>query len=168
MANFLDAFNKTMKNEGGFVLHKNEGDRGGWTFAGIAENFWPQWPGWPLVKAGREEETTGMVHQFYIDNFWSKMKGDQITDQSVAYNIFDFGMNAGMKTAIKMAQTIAGVTPDGAVGPMTLAALNDVDVEFFELQFAIMKIKRYIAISRTRNKQFFRGWVIRTIKVLEQ
>ena len=39
MADFEKAFNKTMMNEGGFMLHDVEGDRGGMTFAGISRKL---------------------------------------------------------------------------------------------------------------------------------
>ncbi len=168
MTNFEYAFNKTMMNEGGFILHKNEGDRGGWTYAGIAENFWPDWAGWPIVRTDEDDpRLTPMVKEFYKKNFWDKMKLDQVHDQEITYNMFDFGMNAGHKVAVKLAQAAVDAVPDGIIGPNTIGKLNNADPEKFQLEYAILKIKRYIQISRTRNKQFFRGWVIRTINVLE-
>jgi lysozyme family protein len=38
MANFDPAFDKMIRNEGGFKLTNIEGDRGGQTYAGIARN----------------------------------------------------------------------------------------------------------------------------------
>ena len=169
MSNFDEAFEKTMVNEGGFVLHKNEGDRGGWTYAGIAENFWPDWEGWSIVRRDEDDpRLTPLVKAFYKKHFWDKMKLTKVTDPEISYNIFDFGMNTGTRTAIKLAQIAVESTPDGLIGPKTIAALNKVNPELFELRYAVLKIKRYISISRTKNRQFFRGWVIRTIKVLEQ
>ena len=170
MANFDKAFNRTMENEGGFVLHKVEGDTGGWTYAGIAENYWPNWEGWSLVKSGREEETTTMVKTFYKQHFWDKMKGDQIANDQIAYNIYDFGVNAGIKTSAKLAQRIAGVSADGAIGPISLQALNSVNEEEFELKFALAKISRYAGIVNRKRSQskFLLGWINRTLKVLAQ
>ena len=46
MADFLPAYEAMIRNEGGYVLHDVPGDRGGMTYAGIARNMNPQWPGW--------------------------------------------------------------------------------------------------------------------------
>ncbi len=166
---FESAFNKTMVNEGGFVLHKNEGDRGGWTYAGIAENFWPNWPGWPIVRQSQTDpRLTPMVKEFYKTNFWDKMRLDEVENETVSYNMFDFGMNAGHIVAVKLAQAAVGAVTDGIIGPNTIGKLNAVDAELFEAKYALCKIERYIAISRKKdspNRRFFRGWVIRTLNV---
>ena len=49
MADFLQAFESMIRNEGGYKLHSAEGDRGGMTYAGIARNFHPTWPGWAAM-----------------------------------------------------------------------------------------------------------------------
>lgn len=166
---FEFAFERTMGNEGGFILHKNEGDRGGWTYAGIAENFWSDWAGWPIVRSNpNHPELTRMVKEFYKKNFWDPMRLDEVKDYIISYNIFDFGMNTGIPVAVKLAQVAAGTIPDGAIGPKTLAALNTVDPELFELSYFALKCKRYVSISRKRNRQFFRGWIIRSLNVLEE
>ena len=51
MANFDSAFDKMIRNEGGFKLTNIAGDRGGQTYAGIARNVHPGWPGWRFVDA---------------------------------------------------------------------------------------------------------------------
>lgn len=38
--------------------------------------------------------------------------------------VFDFGVNSGPSRSIKTAQQIVGVTVDGVLGPITLAAIN--------------------------------------------
>lgn len=48
MADFLQAYESMIRNEGGYTLHTVAGDRGGMTYAGIARNFHPNWPGWAL------------------------------------------------------------------------------------------------------------------------
>ncbi|WP_436516655.1 glycoside hydrolase family 108 protein [Ekhidna sp. To15] len=174
--NFEFAFSRTMGNEGGFILHKNEGDRGGWTFAGIAENFWPDWEGWALVKSGQEDDpiVTRLVKEFYKKNFWDKMRLDQVENKIVCYNLFDFGMNTGHKRAVRYAQQVLGLIADGIIGPKTIGALNSLDSlekqEEFELKYAMAKIYRYTSIvkhNRTQGK-FLYGWIRRTLKVLEE
>ena len=63
MADFLQAFESMIRNEGGYKLHSVEGDRGGMTYAGIARNFHPNWPGWAAIDAGDIPDTE-LVRQF--------------------------------------------------------------------------------------------------------
>ena len=170
MANFEIAFRKTMQNEGGFVLHKVEHDSGGWTFAGIAETYNPNWPGWSLVKSGRKDdpEVTRMVKELYKQKYWNKARLDDIDSDLIAYNIFDFGVNAGVGTSVKIAQRIVDVTPDGGLGSITLNAINAYDEQTFVQAFFIGKVARYNAIvARNRTQQeFLHGWLNRAFKTL--
>jgi len=171
MADFIPAFEKTMTYEGGFVLHEVKGDRGGLTFAGIAENFHPDWLGWPIIKQHGAEDMrlTPLVKEFYKSKFWDLMKGDEICDQEIAENIFDFGVNAGMGTSAKIAQTIAGVTPDGGIGPVSVRALNQLNGDDFSAAMFILKVDRYSRIVNRNPSQakFLRGWVNRSLKILK-
>ena len=83
--------------------------------------------------------------------------------------VFDFAVNAGVSVAVKLAQVVAGVTPDGKAGPKTVAALSAVDSEHFKLAYTVAKIARYAAIANRdpSQKQFMLGWTNRALKVLE-
>jgi lysozyme family protein len=97
MAQFEPAFEKMLADEGGYLLHEVPGDTGGMTYAGIARNKNPQWPGWALVdKKEFGGSLTPMVREFYRVEFWDKMRGNEISNQDVANTIFNFGVNAGM------------------------------------------------------------------------
>ena len=54
---FETAYDKMIQDEGGYVLHKIEGDTGGQTYAGIARNKNPNWPGWGFVDRGETPPT---------------------------------------------------------------------------------------------------------------
>ena len=171
MAQFEPAFEQMIKDEGGYVLHEVEGDTGGMTYAGIARNKNPQWSGWPLVD--RKEfggSLTSMVRDFYRNEFWGKMRGDEISNQEVANTIFNFGVNAGMGMAVKLAQLVIGATPDGGIGPKTVERLNQItDGQRFKEQYALAKIARYAEIcnkNRTQSK-FLLGWINRTLGSLK-
>lgn len=167
MANFEPAFEQMIKDEGGYVLHEIPGDTGGVTYAGIARNKNPQWAGWALVdKKEFGGSLTTMVRDFYRAEFWGKMRGDELTNQDVANTIFNFGVNAGMSMAVKLAQLVVGATPDGGIGPKTVERLNQItDGQRFKEQYALAKIARYAEIcnrNRTQSK-FLLGWVNRTL-----
>lgn len=171
MAEFNNAFEKMLQNEGGFRLVNVAGDSGGRTYAGIAENYHPDWEGWEIIDRGDLDNPvlTKLVKEFYKTRFWDKMRGDEIEKQEIAESIFDFGVNAGMRTSVKLAQTVVGVLPDGVIGPKTLDALNSADGEQFILKFALAKIARYAAIvNRNRSQsKFLLGWINRTLKSIQ-
>lgn len=165
MAEFLPAFERMIVNEGGYVLHTVAGDRGGMTCAGIARNFHPSWQGWKVIDQG-ETPPAELVRQFYRSNFWAPLRIDDVEHQEVASNLFDFGVNAGLSTAAKLAQLVVGVTPDGKVGAKTIAALNAIDPDLFVARYALAKIARYrdIVVKNRTQQRFLVGWLNRALK----
>jgi lysozyme family protein len=171
MADFNAAFEKMIADEGGYVLHNVAGDTGGMTYAGIARNKNPNWPGWNLIDhdATSNPLLTGMVRNFYKVEFWDRIRGDEIANQVVAESVFNFGVNTGMGVAVKLAQLIVGATPDGAVGDKTVEKFSNVEPEGFKKAYALAKITRYADIcnkNRTQSK-FLLGWLNRTLKGLK-
>jgi len=183
MADFEPCFKKVIGIEGGFNLHTAKGDTGGMTYAGIARKKWPEWEGWGKIDAGEFDATlTAMVRAFFKENFWDKIMGDDIGAQAVAYHIYAFAVNAGIKTSVKIAQRIAGVVPDGSFGNKTFKALNALiedkkDEKLFVLLFSLMKIFRYkdICLHDKRrkddklvsNEKFLCGWINRVQEGIE-
>lgn len=167
MAEFLPAFERMIVNEGGYVLHTVKDDRGGMTYAGIARAFHPNWPGWRVIDQG-ETPPADLVRQFYRSNFWHPLRLDEVEHQDVAGNIFDFGVNAGLGTAAKLAQLVAGTTPDGKIGRKTIEALNAIDPDLFVARYALAKIARYrdIATKNRTQQRFLLGWLNRSLKGL--
>lgn len=165
MAEFLPAFERVLRNEGGYVLHTVKDDRGGATYAGIARNFHPGWPGWRVIDQG-ETPPADLVRQFYRSNFWHPLRLDEVEHQDVAGNIFDFGVNAGISTAAKLAQLVAGTTPDGKIGAKTLQSLNGIDPDLFVARYALAKIARYrdIVTGNRTQQRFLVGWINRVLK----
>jgi len=109
------------------------------------------------------------VREFYRVEFWDRIRGDEITQQAVAESIFNFAVNTGLSVAVKLAQLIVGVTPDGAVGPKTIEKFNAVEADSFKKAYALAKIARYADICN-RNKpqsKFLLGWINRTLKGLK-
>ena len=170
MADFIPSFEKMILNEGGYVLHNVSGDRGGQTYAGIAKNFHPGWGGWAIIDRGDMDNPalTRMVRDFYEDNFWNKVKGDDLTNQGIAEAVFDFAVNAGIKTASKLAQLVIEATPDGIIGPLSVSKLNNADEQTFIAKYALAKIARYAQICKRNpnQKKFLLGWINRTLGAL--
>jgi len=176
MADLLKALPRVIDSEGGYKLHKVSGDKGGWTFAGIARNYHDDWSGWHLVDAGKgsSPECRQMVEDFYRKKFWAPVCGDEIEGQVVAEAIFDFGMNTNPARAIMFAQYVLDCDPDGDIGPITVAALNrlkpgSIHEELFLSQYALIRIgyrcKR--CDDNSVNKKFLHGWTERDIRVVD-
>lgn len=180
MADFLKAFRETIGigeqkgDEGGYNLHRVKGDSGGDTFAGIAKNYHPDWPGWALVYAGKGDTPEGrrLVIDFYKETFWADMLGDKIIHQEVAETIFNFGMNSSIENSVRYAQFCLDCVPDGDLGPITLKAINDLkglEVELFVCQHVLMRIgHRLKRINQNRSqKKFISGWIKRDLRMLD-
>lgn len=165
MAEFLPAYEKMIVAEGGYKLTDIANDKGGQTYAGISRKFHPDWQGWKAVDLGLIP-ASDLVRGFYREKFWEVVRGDSIIRQDIADSLFSFAVNAGTKTAIKLAQIVVGVTPDGAIGPKTLMAINGIDTDYFRAAFALAKITRYRDIVQRDRTQcrFLLGWINRTLK----
>ena len=82
MSDFLQAYERMIVNEGGYVLHTVKNDRGGQTYAGIARNAWPKWAGWAYIDAG-DTPPAEMVRGFYRSNFWTPLRLEEVQSQDV-------------------------------------------------------------------------------------
>jgi lysozyme family protein len=166
MADFLPAYEDMIVAEGGYKLHKVEGDTGGTTYAGIARAKNPDWAGWPYIDRG-EIPPTSLVRDYYRAGWWTPIRGDELTSQAVATSFFKFAINSSArlapKTAIKVAQLAARVTPDGDFGQRTLSAIEAMGEDLFLARFTLAQIARHTEIcnkdkSRVQAKQFLLGW----------
>lgn len=175
MAEYKKSYNKVVAHEGGYV--NDPDDTGGETYKGISRNNYPKWEGWSWIDSMKYNrnfpellETDGniqqMAYDFYRENFWNEIKGDQINSQVKADSIFDFAVNAGIKTSVSLAQAVVGSKPDGIIGPETLQKLNAFDDVQFCTSFALAKIARYVNIVKKRpaSRKYFFGWVVRTLE----
>ncbi len=92
--------------------------------------------------------------------FWDQWKADLINNQSIANILVDFAWASGAKTSIKKIQRILYLTPDGVVGPKTLAALNGPNKQEIFEKIKAERLRYVDAICRANMTQlrFLRGW----------
>ncbi len=168
MAEFREAFEEMIRNEGGYVFHNVPGDRGGDTYAGIARRYHPSWRGWSMIDAQdmSNPDLSTSVEEFYREHFWGRLRGDHIQDQRIAETLFDFAVNAGLRTAVRLAQQVLGATPDGVMGPITIDLINQHPAKEFLYHYAMAKVARYAEIVNSDRSQskFLLGWINRTLK----
>ena len=175
MADFEPALAKVLKNEGGYV--DDPDDPGGETYKGVARKMHSKWSGWDRIDLAKnrssfpknldaDQELQDEIAQFYKVNFWDPIKGDDIDSQLVAESIFDFGVNAGVRTSARLAQEVVETAADGVIGPNSLSKLNAFDEDHFLASFTVAKIARYVAIIKRRptSRKYLYGWVRRALR----
>ena len=119
------------------VLSNVSTDRGGQTFGGISRIHHPNWQGWMLIDSGdtRSERLLDLHRAFFKDNFWDRLRLDDVEDQEVAEKIYDAAVNCGTGMATRWAQIALNVSNnrgrawldvviDGRLGPVTVGVLN--------------------------------------------
>jgi lysozyme family protein len=121
MTDFARAFPLVIKHEGGYVDHPR--DPGGATNLGVTIGTLSGWLGRPATKAEVRALTIDAVAPIYRKNYWDAVKADDLP-AGVNYCVFDFGVNSGPRRAIMALQRAVGVADDGAIGPITLAAVK--------------------------------------------
>ncbi|MDH3387000.1 MAG: hypothetical protein OEN02_03770 [Gammaproteobacteria bacterium] len=188
MANFSEAYNLTSAHEGGYV--DDPTDRGGETYRGISRVHHPSWSGWSKIdahKARRGFPTTldadtalqTSVKSFYKRKYWDRFLGDQIPDQRVANELYDTGVNMGVRSAARFLQNALNLlnrnqrnfedlVVDGWLGQGTLKALKQY-LKLDRNSDALLKLlniqqgSRYIEIMENDPSQekYARGWLKR-------
>jgi lysozyme family protein len=155
MANFNNAIDKVLINEGGYV--NDPTDRGGETKFGISKRAYP--------NVDIKNLTTDEAKAIYKRDYWNKVKGDDIADDLVAFEIFDTAVNMGARTSSKLVQMVVGVHPDGVIGEKSLEAINGTDVELLVSKFRLSKIARYLYLIKKRpaNRKYLYGWINRVM-----
>lgn len=192
MANFEQAFNKTMEFEG-FYSH-DPVDPGSETYRGISRRSHPDWPGWARIDQVKIEpgfpaivaylDLDEQVKKIYRENYWEKIKGDVVPNQIIANKLFCFAVNAGNKKAIELLQiSLNTLNPscynrkswptlvvDGMIGPKTLQAIAAcVALYRYETLLAFLfssKIVNYycdLVESNTKLEKFIVGWIRRAL-----
>lgn len=141
MADFEKFYPLLAPFEGGYLSEKMAAankDKGGETYKGIARNFNQDWEGWAIIdeykkKNGipkwnsyiKNSKLDALVKERAKKNYWDAIKASQIKNQTVADTIADYTFNSGQGNSIKTVQKILKLKQDGAVGPLTLKAINE-------------------------------------------
>lgn len=123
-SNFDQSLALILKHEGGWVDHPK--DPGGETNMGVTKKVWEEWVGHEVAPGSLKSLTVADVAPLYKAKYWDKVKADDLPD-GVDYAVFDYAVNSGVGRASKQLQSCLGVTPDGAIGPKTLAAAKEAD-----------------------------------------
>lgn len=174
MADFEQAFQVMIKNEGfpGYV--NDPDDHGGETIAGISRNNWPGASVWPLVDAlkARKDfpqclknsaELMPLVKDFYRRNFWH-VDFTSLKSQELATWLFDKRVNMGLKRPIQFLQRALALTDDGIFGPLTLNGANNYEPQvnlLEEVRGQAREFYNHLAANDPTQQKFLKGWLAR-------
>lgn len=161
MPSHIDAIEKVLKHEGGYVDHP--ADKGGATNFGITQKVYEDFVKRKVTKDEIKNMPRGNAIAIYKQNYWDRIKGDAIKDYAVAFLIFDAAVNSGVSTAIKTAQRILGINPDGVAGAEFIKHLNGFNPREFASRYNKAREDFYKAIVAKNPSQqvFIKGWLKR-------
>lgn len=153
--NFDEAFKILIDDEHeGSRYVDDPNDKGGETKYGISKASFPD----ENIAKLTEERAKELYKMYY----WDVMRCDELPCE-IRYQVFDFGVNAGVARSIKLLQTIVGADVDGVVGKKTLYALCGYYTVGSTLclreAFFCAVINYYCSLSTF--KLYGRGWIRR-------
>lgn len=154
----------------GYVNDKD--DNGGETVFGITRKGFPNLKIWasldripsPIRKKGYipTDEEYDEIKNVYMRKFYLKMNIPYIQDDSLAMQMFDFGVNAGVDRAVRTLQSMMHITVDGVCGRQTCTTANIRHHKSVREDYRKNRIAFYEKIARKGNNQkFLKGWVRR-------
>ena len=162
MSNFNEAFQKTLGYEGGLSNDKN--DSGGLTKYGISQASYP--------NLDIKNLTLDQAKEVYKRDYWDACRCGEISDKQLAMQIFDMAVNHGTGGAGKLVQkainNLAGkeaLIVDGAIGKMTIQAVNYLDAKQLNNYIVRYRARFYAQICAKNQTQicFLEGWLNRCI-----
>jgi lysozyme family protein len=154
---FSDAFAIVLGIEKGFV--DNPADPGGPTIYGITERVARAW-GYTGDMREMPLSTAQAISKAW---YWNPYQCDQF-DPRVGFNVFDAAYNGGHPA--QWLQAAAGVTQDGRIGAITIAAVRSINPMQIIAQFNASRLSYYTSLV-DEWPTFGRGWINRIARNLQ-
>ena len=159
MSKFPEYVERVLKHEGGYV--NDPRDNGGETMYGIT------------VAVARACGYTGRMRDMpritamaiYKQMYWTPVRGDDLPP-AVAWQVFDAGVNHGVRRAAKWLQQVVHVAQDGQIGPVTLAAVKRMSDARLTLEYNAIRLQFYTDLADWNA--FGKGWSRRVATNLKQ
>ena len=120
--NFPEALAHTLKFEGGWANHPN--DPGGATMKGVTHRTYASYLGREVSHDELRAIPDEHLADIYRKRYWDACRCSELP-AGLDMAVFDTAVNTGPAQAARLLQRIVGVPVDGAIGPKTIAAVND-------------------------------------------
>jgi lysozyme family protein len=145
MTLFDSCFEKVVAHEGGYV--NDPRDPGGETNWGISKRSYPSVD----IKALTVDEAKAI----YQRDYWERAQCSKLPP-NIAYLVFDAAVNSGIGQSIRFLQRAIGVADDGAMGPLSLAAVGRMDAESVAARFLGQRLDFMTRLSTWET--YGKGW----------
>jgi lysozyme family protein len=156
--NFLTAFDKLLKHEGGYSDHA--ADPGGKTRYGVTEAVARE----VGYRGDMRKLPIELAQRIYKDRYWDAVQAENLPPD-VRYIVFDGAVNSGVSQSIKWLQRACGVRDDGVIGPVTIRAVSTLHAEGLKRRILAQRL-RFMA-KLPNWPAFSRGWANRICDLLE-
>ena len=157
LVKFDEIIEVVLHHEGGYV--NDPKDPGGETNFGVAKRSHPDVDIKNLTKEGAIE--------IYKEHYWDKNKVESLSED-LRHIYFDMCVNQGRGRAVKILQRAAnakgaGLKVDGGMGPMTIAAMDGVELD----RVRAYRVKYYadLVTRKPDLEKFYFGWFRRALEV---
>jgi lysozyme family protein len=156
---FEDAFKLLIEHEGR-ALTDGQNDhisRFGITLENYGNDFF-----------ARAHITEDEAKKWYLDNYWTPLRLDEIKDSKLSTILFDQCVNQGSPTIIKRLQSLLNLTTDGVMGSKTIEAINASNAKEVSFKLLMLNMQAYIQICQKNPKKvtFLLGWTNRVFSLL--
>ena len=121
--NFDECLALVLAHEGGYSDHPK--DPGGVTNLGVTKRAWEDFTGAPATVEHIRDLTPELVRPIYRKRYWDTAHCGEL-QSGLDYAVFDCAVNSGPLRSVKLLQQALGVTADGVLGKLTLAAIQAV------------------------------------------
>jgi lysozyme family protein len=145
---FDQSFNRIIGHEGGYSNDPN--DAGGETNWGISKRSYP--------NEDIKNLTKDQAKAIYLRDFWMPIKAEFLPD-GVGFQLFDFALNSGIRTAVRAYQRALGVVDDGVLGPVSLRVSTQMPPAAQIM--GLLSERLYFMASLKSWKHFNKGWARR-------
>ncbi len=163
---FERALSIVLESEGGWSNHAD--DPGGETYMGItARTLAASRARYPDLELPEKVSLLRMEHvqALYDRDYWRVAHCDKLP-APLALLVFDAAVNHGPGVAVRLMQRAAGVPADGAVGPVTLAAVRKSKLPELLTEFCAQRIVLYGRLPTFAT--FGMGWSRRLFKTFRE
>lgn len=161
--NFDKCLEMLLHHEGGFVNHPD--DPGGMTNLGVTKAVYDDFIGRESTEDEMRALTPADVAPIYKKKYWDKIRGDDLPS-GLDWSVFDWAVNSGTGRSAKALQKIIGAKADGAIGPKTLAKVEEHDPE--DVVRLMYEVRQEFYEGLRTFATFGRGWSRRNTETLAQ